>query len=132
MVEGMKCSPGDQRHGSVCESLTNRFPLQSPSAFFGVAYDPKEPSKPPSIVRKALGTAAYLGRSSREPHTGLGAGFKHGEQVGYSQKIPDRIVVVDKEKIALGLSSGDVEADDGAESRTVHPGDFLEVQNEPF
>jgi hypothetical protein len=45
--------------------------------------------------------------------------------VGYSQKILDRTVVVDKEKIALGVSSGDVQADDGAKARTVHPGDFF-------
>ena len=70
------------------------------------------------------------GSRLRQSHAGLRAGFEHGEQVGETEKIPNRFVVVDQDQLAAALFRRDVEADDGAEAGAIHAGEFLEIEDD--
>ena len=70
------------------------------------------------------------GSKLRQSHAGLRAGFEHGEQVGETEQLPDRFVVVDQDQLAAALLRRDVEADDRAQAGTIHARDFPEVNDD--
>lgn len=66
----------------------------------------------------------------RQSHAGFRAGFEDGEQVGETEKIPDRFVVVDQNQLAAALFRRDVKTDDRAQAGTIHARDIPEVDDD--
>lgn len=55
-----------------------------------------------------------------------------GEQVGEGEKFFDSFAKMDEVELAAGGFGRGVEADEGAETHTVHVGEFAKVQDDAF